>query len=95
MYLKKIDVGCVETSEGGFNSGEDALARETALINVIDRLVNVFQSEYFRVIAFTDGSTTFGKDNELVPRDVVLFDGFANDLFRNAITVDIRCIPLP
>lgn len=94
MYLKEIDVWRVDTAKGGFDGVEDALAGEAALVHVIDGLIDVLEGQRFRVVAFPDGSTAFGKEDELMARDVVFLDGFADNFFRGAVAVNICRVPL-
>lgn len=81
MYLEEINVRCVETAKGGFDGIKNALTGKAALVHVIDSLVDVFKGERLGVVALPDGSTALGQDDELVARDVVFLDGFADDLF--------------
>lgn len=93
MDLQEIDVWCVEAGEGCIDSSEDGLAREAALVHVVDCLVDVLQGHHFGAVAFSDGTAAFGADDELVAGDVVIFDGGADDGFRDAVRVDIGCVP--
>ncbi len=94
MYLKEIDVRRVQTAKGGFDGVEDALAGKATLVHVIDGLIDVLEGQRLGVVAFPDGSAAFGKNDELVTRDVVFLDGFADDFFRGAVAVDVGGVPL-
>ena len=40
-----------------------------------------------------DNAKALGQYHKLLPRDVELFDGFADDLFTDAVRVYIRGVP--
>jgi hypothetical protein len=42
----------------------------------------------------SDVGEAFGKDNHFVTGDVILFEGFADDLFANSVRVNVCCIEL-
>lgn len=92
--LEEIDVGCVETAKGGFDGVEDSLTGEAALVDVVDRLINILEGERFRIVTLAGGATAFAQDDELVAGEVVFFDGLADNFFRDAVAVDVGCVPL-
>jgi len=91
--LQEIDVWCVEAGEGCIDSSEDGLAREAALVHVVDCLVDVLQGHHFGAVAFSDGTAAFSADDEFVAGDVVFFDSGADDGFGGAVRVDVGCVP--
>ena len=95
MYLQQVEVWSIEAREGGIDGGEDGLARQSGLVHVVFALLDLL-----RVVdgadtgLFADGAIALGKNEELVPGDVVLLDGFANDLLGEAVRVDVGRVPL-
>jgi hypothetical protein len=51
------------------------------------------QTDYLDTWLFTDGPAAFTQDQDLVARDVELFQCFANDFLRNAIAVRVGGVP--
>lgn len=90
MDLQQVDVVEIEALKGGIDGVVYGCARQAALVGVV--------LELRQLLAVVDASQTwvltydakaFGKDDELVAREVILLDRFADDLFGDAVGVDI------
>lgn len=92
--LEHVDIGGVEAAQGGFDGVEDPLARQPALVDVVDGPIDVLEGERFGVVALARRSTAFGQDDEFVSGEVVFFDGFADNFFGGAVAVDVGGVPL-
>jgi hypothetical protein len=92
MDLQKIDVVGIETLERSIDLIEDGLAWKTTLVCVVSKLwklLAILNSPKAWVLARV--TVALCEDDELVTRKLVLLDRFANDLFRDAIGVNIGC----
>ena len=95
MDLQQVQVRRVEAGERGLDGGEDGLPREAALVDVVLALPDLLAEvdvPHFGLLA--DDAVAFGEDDELVARDVVFFDGFADYGLGEAVGVDVGGIPL-
>lgn len=93
MDLEKIDVICIEAFERRIDRGEDTLAGETSLVDIVHRLVDVLESHYLSAVTFADSTAALGADDQLMARDVVFLDCLCDDLLRLTVAVDIGCVP--
>ncbi len=92
--LEEVNVGCVEAGEGGFDGGEDGLAGESSLVNVIFTLYNILLIEERPHPMFLPyNPMAFRQNDELMSRDVVFLIRLSDDLLGCAVAVDIRRIP--
>lgn len=66
----------------------------TALVYVVDGAGRVFNREGIRLIVLARSAAAFRHYDELVARDLVLLDGFADDLLAYTIGVYVGGIPL-
>lgn len=90
MDLQQVDVRCVETGERGVDGVEDGGPAEADVVRVVFELrefVCVFDATQAGVFAY--GAETFCEDGELVAGDRELLDCFADDLFGDAVGVDV------
>lgn len=91
--LQQVNVRGVEAGERGVDSIEDGGAAKADMVRVVFELrefVCVFDTSQTGV--FADGAEAFCEDGELVARDGELFDCSANDLFGDAVGVDVGLI---
>jgi hypothetical protein len=90
MDLKEVDVVRVKTLKRCIHSIENGLSRKTTLVRVVCKLwhffaiINSSQAWVFPYI-----SEAFCEYDELVAWNIVLLDGFANDIFRNTVGIDV------
>jgi hypothetical protein len=67
----------------------------TELIDVFLVLVHVVgEWDNIPIVVFTDRRPAFRKDEDFMPRKIIMFDGFANDFFRLAVGIVVRGVPL-
>lgn len=87
MNLQNIDIRA-QSLNAGIDSIEDMLPGQTDTVN---ELAVVFAREPDRrlLTLIVDAEVAFGEDDDAVPRDVELLQGFAQDLFRLAVRVDV------
>lgn len=91
--LEEVDVVRPQPFQGRIDGVEDALTRKASLIDIINSLVDILQSEHVRLIALACRATALSADDKLMAWDLVLFDCFAYDTFGVTVAVDVRCIP--
>ena len=93
--LQQVEIWSVEAREGSIDGGEDGLPRQAGLVYIVFALLDLLGIvDGADAGLFADGAVAFGQDEELVTRDVVLFDGFADDELGVAVGVDVGCVPL-
>lgn len=87
VNLKHIDV-CAETLDTLLDGIEDVLAAET---NLVDHLAIVYRDrrDTERGIFLVDAEVALGEKDNLLARDVVLLDGFGDDLLGDAVRVNV------
>jgi hypothetical protein len=85
--LEHIDI-CAETLDALLDGIEDVLAAET---NLVDHLAIVYRDgcDTECRIFLVNAEVALGEEDKLLARDVVLLDGFGDDLLRDAVGVDI------
>lgn len=92
--LKEVNVVRAESFETGFDGVEDCGAAEAALVDVVFALLDrVGKLDVHHSGLFADGSKALRQYNKFLARDLVLFDGVADHLFRNAVGVDVGGVP--
>jgi hypothetical protein len=90
VNLQKVDVFQVEAFEGCIDGVEDCLTRQTAVVCVVLELGELFGIvDAAQPRIFTHIAVALCEDDELLAREVVLLDRFADDLFRYTIRVDV------
>jgi hypothetical protein len=90
MDLQKIDVVGIEAPERSMDLIEDGLAREPTLVCVVSKLRQLLAIlDCPQTWVFTSVTVALCEDDELVARQLVLVDRFANDLFRDTVGVYI------
>jgi hypothetical protein len=87
VNLQNIDV-CTKAFDALFNGVEDVLTAET---NLVDHLAVVGRDRCDAEgrVFFVDAEVAFREEDDLVARDVVLLEGFADDLLGDAVGVDV------
>ena len=87
VNLQNIDVG-TKALGALFNGVEDVLPAET---NPVDHLAVVGRDRRDGEgrVFFVDAEVAFREEDDLVARDVVLLEGFADDLLGDAVGVDV------
>ena len=85
--LKHIDI-CAETLDALFDGIKDVLATETDLVDH-PAIVCRDGCDTERGIFLVDAEVALGKEDKLLARDVVLLDSFGDDLFGDAVGVDV------
>lgn len=85
--LKHIDI-CAETLDALLDGIEDVLAAET---NLVDHLAIVCgdRCDSECGIFLVDAEVALGEEDKLLARDVVLLDGFGDDLLGDTVGVDV------
>lgn len=88
MDLQYINVGS-QALDTGVYSIEDMLARQT---NAIDKVaaITCCGSDRWEFALVVNTVETLCQDHDAITRDVVLRQGFADDLLRSAMRIDIR-----
>lgn len=91
MDLQHVDV-CAQALDALLYRIEDVLPTET---NLVDGLAVVRRGEgdVAAEIRFVDAEVAFGEEDDLLARDVVLLEGFADDALRPAVRVDVGGVP--
>lgn len=85
--LQDIDV-CTKALDALLNSVEDVLAAEADLVDHL-AVVDGHRCDTERWVFFVDTEVAFRKEDELVAGDVVLLDGFGDDLLGDAMGVGV------
>ena len=67
------------------------------MVDIILALRDLFHAGYKLEARFivVHGAPTFGEDNQLVPRNLVCFDSFADDTFRLSIRIIVGRVYQP
>ena len=88
--LQEIDVVHLQALERSVDGVEDGRARKPALVGVVFELRHLGRVEDgsdLGLLAYV--AVAFAEDGQLVPGQVVLFDGFGDELFGFAVGVDV------
>lgn len=84
--LQQIDIVGIKALEGGIYCVEYCLARKTTLVGIVPELWQLFavlDCSKSRILAGV--AVALCEDDELVAREIVLLDSFANDLLGDTI----------
>ena len=89
MYLIEIDVVSLKPLQRSVHGVEDALPRQTALIDVVNGLFYVLEGKDLRFVAFPSRTAAFGAYDEFVSRNVILLNGSADQTLGITVAVHI------
>lgn len=92
MDLQKIDVRRVKAAQTGLDLVEDGAARESTLVDIVTRVLELWVEVRLDREVLRDKAEALGKDEDLVPRDVVLLEELADDAFGLAVRVNVRSV---
>ncbi len=95
MNLQQVHVLNVHALQRGLNSREDRSSRQTALVDVILGLGDLLAvGDGANIGSLSNVTKAFGENDQLMARDVVLFDRLSNDFFAYAVGVDLAFVSL-
>lgn len=94
MDLQQVDVTCAQALQTRVYGVEDGRPAQTALVDVVFALPDLFGVLDMRDGRFfADNAKAFGQQDQLLARDLVFLDGRADQLFGDAVGVDVGSVP--